>query len=202
MKKKEEKELQKEFNITDDNYEMYNVLHAIKSKKLTYSTGKGMVITLGIGFVAAMAIITSSVGILCLINPSVLVTVIASILDLGVMFPIVMGTLKINDKIALNEFKKKYPTINTDVDVESLEKSLTKYNELSKQKDMEEKKKHFITLHTDEYNKMTTEEKMDSVNKEIEYLRQLMEEEKHKEDSTKDSVKTLKKTYNQNNIKF
>ena len=199
MKKKEEKELQKEFNITDDNYEMYNVLHAIKSKKLTYSTGKGMAITLGIGFVAAMAIITSSVGILCLINPSVLVTVIASILDLGVMFPIVMGTLKINDKIALNEFKKKYPTINTDVDVESLEKSLTKYNELSKQKDMEEKKKHFITLHTDEYNKMTTEEKMDSVNKEIEYLRQLMEEEKHKEDSTKDSAKVLKKTYNPNN---
>ena len=198
MKKKEEKELQKEFNITEDNYEMYNVLHAIKSKKLTYSTGKGMAITLGIGFVAGMAIITSSVGILCLINPSVLVIVIASILDLGIF----MGTLKINDKITLNEFKKKYPTINTYVDVESLEKSLTKYNELSKQKDMEEKKKHFITLHTDEYNKMTTEEKMNSVNKEIEYLRQLMVEEKHKEDSTKESVKTLKKTYNQNNIKF
>ena len=64
---------------------------------------------------------------------------------------------------------------------------------------MEEKKDHFLTLHSDEYNKMTTEEKMDSLNKEIEYLGQVMVEEKYRDDSTKDSAKVLKKTYTPNN---
>ena len=200
MEKKEEKKLQTEFNITKDNYEMYNTLIPIKSKKLVYTTVKSMAISLGIGLIEAMLVIASSIGIVYLINPeSVLLAVIAGIIDMGAIIAISIGTNKIIDKISLNDFKKKYPNINTDVDVKSLEKALTKYNELSKLKDMEQKKDHFLTLHSDEYNKMTTEEKMDSLNKEIEYLGQVMIEEKYRDDSTKDSEKVLKKTYTPNN---
>ena len=200
MEKKEEKKLQTEFNITEDNYEVYNTLYPIKSKKLVYSTIKSMAMSLGIGLVASMMVIASSIGIVYLINPeSALLAVMAGIIDTGAIISISIGTNKINDKISLNEFKKKYPNINTDVDVDSLEKALTKYNELSKLKDMEEKNDHFLTLHSDEYNKMTTEEKMDSLNKEIEYLGQVMVEEKYRDDSTKDSAKVLKKTYTPNN---
>ena len=42
---------------------------------------------------------------------------------------------------------------------------------------------------------MTTEEKMDSLNKEIEYLGQVMVEEKYKNQPIEDKPKTLKKTY-------
>ena len=187
---------QTEFDITEDNYEMYNTLYPIKSKKLVYSTVKSMAISLGIGLIESMMVIASSIGIVYLINPeSALLAVMAGIIDMGAIISISIGTNKINDKISLNDFKKKYPNINTDVDVKSLEKALTKYNELSKLKDMEQKKDHFLTLHSDEYNKMTTEEKMDSLNKEIEYLGQVMIEEKFKNQSTEDKPKTLKKTY-------
>lgn len=187
---------QTEFDITEENYEMYNILYPIKSKKLVYSTVKSMAISLGIGLIEAMLVVASSIGIVYLINPeSALLAVMAGIIDTGAIISISIGTNKINDKISLNDFKKKYPNINTDVDVKSLEKALTKYNELSKLKDMEQKKDHFLTLHSDEYNKMTTEEKMDSLNKEIEYLGQVMIEEKFKNQSTEDKPKTLKKTY-------
>ena len=187
---------QTEFDITEENYEMYNILYPIKSKKLVYSTVKSMAISLGIGLIEAMLVVASSIGIVYLINPeSALLAVMAGIIDTGAIISISIGPTKINDKISLNDFKKKYPNINTDVDVKSLEKALTKYNELSKLKDMEQKKDHFLTLHSDEYNKMTTEEKMDSLNKEIEYLGQVMIEEKFKNQSTEDKPKTLKKTY-------
>ena len=187
---------QTEFDITEENYDMYNILYPIKSKKLVYSTVKSMAISLGIGLIEAMLVVASSIGIVYLINPeSALLAVMAGIIDTGAIISISIGTNKINDKISLNDFKKKYPNINTDVDVKSLEKALTKYNELSKLKDMEQKKDHFLILHSDEYNKMTTEEKMDSLNKEIEYLGQVMIEEKFKNQSTEDKPKTLKKTY-------
>ena len=43
---------------------------------------------------------------------------------------------------------------------------------------------------------MTSEEQMNVINEEIEYLRQEMVLEKYKNDSIEDKPKTLKKTYN------
>lgn len=40
MRKKEDNKLQTEFNITDENYDMYNNLLGIKSNKYVYSTIK------------------------------------------------------------------------------------------------------------------------------------------------------------------
>ena len=192
MKKKEERKLQTEFDITDDNFEIYKKLYDKKTVSLGGGIGTiigGLLFMTGIAATDAIIILNTQT-----IVEALSLAVFCGLIELGIcILPAIVG-----HKISINKFKKKYPNINTDVDVKSLEKALTKYNELSKLKDMEEKKDHFLTLHSDEYNKMTTEEKMDSLNKEIEYLGQVMIEEKYRDDSTKNSAKVLKKTYNPN----
>ena len=203
---------QTEFDITDENYEVYEKLSRIKNGTFSVSDEKTIIKICIATVIGTLALIGSTtflalnlVKILNLVKTEISASVCAvSTVGLDFAGVIAVGfiTPKIVKKIRLRKFEKENPEINTNVDLERLEKELTKYKELKTvSKDMEEKKEYFSTLHSDEYNKMTQEEKMDSLNKEIEYLGQVMIEEKYKNQSTEDKPKTLKKTYNTNDKK-
>ena len=178
---------------------MYRDLFYIKSSKYGYSTNKSMGISIGILVLSSIIIVASNIGVFEFIGfQHVLAPLICGAIDTGLICLNVPLCTKINDKISFNDFKKKHPNINTDVDANELEKALTKTEELCKLQNMEEKKERFSTLHSDEYNKMSTEEQINVLNEEIEYLGQVMIEEKNKNDSTRDSAKVLKKIYNSN----
>lgn len=162
-----------------------------------YSTKKSAIISVAVGTLVALITLVLTADIIASINPkSTLVTLIGGCVDTGLIFSIGLCCTKINNKISFSDFKRKYPNINTDIDVESLEKELTKYRELKKvSKDIEKNREYFGALHSDEYNKMTCEEKIDVINDEIEFLSQEMILEKYKNNSIDDKPKTLKKTY-------
>lgn len=195
MSKKEDNKLQTEFNITDENYDMYNNLLAIKSNKYAYSTKKSTIISLAVGALAVLITLASTAGIIVSINPeSTLVTLIGGCIDASLVLPISSLCLKLNNKIALNDFKKKYPNVNTFVDVEVLEKELTKYEELKTlPSNIKEKKEQYLTNHKDEFREKTTNEKINELKKEIEFWEQVKLEEKYKKDNIEEKPKTYKK---------
>lgn len=185
MSKKEDNKLQTEFNITDENYETYEKLSRIKNGVFSESEWKTMIkiwVTLIVGVLALIESTTfvalNLVRILNLVKSEIAASVCAvSTVGLDVVSVVAAGFIipKIVKKICLKKFEKENPDIDTNVDLELLEKELTKYKELKTvSKDMEEKKEYVSILHSEEYNKMTSEEQMNIINEEIEYLRQEM----------------------------
>ena len=199
MSKKEDNKLQTEFNITDENYDMYNNLLGIKSNKYVYSTIKSLGISTALGALAFLITLASTAYIVSInLEFALASVVICGCIDASLVLPISSLCLKLNNKIALNDFKKKYPNVNTFVDVEVLEKELTKYKELKTlPNNIKEKKEQYITNHKDEFREKTIDEKINELKKEIEFWEQVKLEEKYKKDNIEEKPKIYKK-YNSN----
>lgn len=188
------------FNITDENYEAYNELKRIKLRiwrgtkeekiiSILYATLNGLIV---LSSATWLSMLHETISGLKFILPLFAVFGV----DLLAMNGLIKMSTKLMTKYQLKSYKKVYSNINTDVDVNELEKALTNYEELKKvPKDMEAKKEQCLINHSDEFKEKTTDEKINELKKEIEFWEQVKIEEKYRDDSTKDSAKTLKKTY-------
>ena len=125
----------------------------------------------------------------------ILSTILVLGIDLSTQYALMKISTKLMKKSRLNSFKKKYPNIETDVDVNELDNALNKYKELLKSKFKE--KEHYINI---DVNKDINDlEKYINENKEVK--KESSEQTEYIEDTNnfdKKNVKALKKTYNRN----
>lgn len=188
------------FNITDENYEAYSELKKIKLRiwrgtkeekiiSILSATLNGLIV---LSSATWLSMIHGTISGLKFILPLFAVFGV----DLLAMNGLIKMSTKLMTKYQLKSYKKVYPNINTDIDVNELEKALTKYEELKKvPKDIEKKKEQCLLEHSDEFKEKTTDEKIGELKEEIEFWEQVKIEEKYRDDSAKDNAKTLKKNY-------
>lgn len=196
MKKNNEKELQTEFDINEDNYEIYRRLYCIKAgivydkaeKKefiVPVLTMVGATLLTG-GVVAASVLVGSeidSTGIVAGVGG-----VVSGMTTFGASIPL---TLKIIENYDTKKFKNNYPGINTDVDVLKLEKALERYKELSTvPKDIKYQARERLEKCSDEVKELSTSEKINYYKEQKEFWEKVAIQEKYDID---DSVHEEKK---------
>lgn len=185
MKKNNEKELQTEFDINDDNYEIYRRLYCIKTGMVYDKAEKkefivpvltmvGATLLMG-GVVAASVLVgreIDSTGIVAGVGG-----VVSGMTTFGASIPL---TLKIIENYDTKKFKNNYPGINTDVDVLKLEKALERYKELSTvPKDVEYQVEERLEKCSDEVKKLSTSEKIEYYKEQKEFWEKVAIQEKY-----------------------
>ena len=184
MKKNNEKELQTEFDINDDNYEMYDKLYCLEKDIVRSGDIYGNIASIvcscscalsALGFTTLTYFATSALNFG---DAGVTICTIASgIGTLAVAFP---TTLKISRKIEENRFKKLYPNVNMDVDADELGKALERYKELSTvPKDVEYQVEERLEKCSDEVKKLSTSEKIEYYKEQKEFWEKVAIQEKY-----------------------
>ena len=112
--------------------------------------------------------------------------------SLIILMPLtLLGTIAIGHEVSvkmmlkknLKKFKEDYPNIDIDIENVELQKELSKYEELSMNKDNhmnEELYKHDLKVLDNEFKEKTTTEKIELLKKEIEFWNQVEKQEKNK----------------------
>lgn len=89
----------------------------------------------------------------------------------------------------LKKFQKKHPDFDMSLSKGEVEKELEKYHQLSKiPKNILEKKEEHLDKHKNDFDKMTTEEKLNFLEQEKKFWEQVKVQEKYQDDVEEDSV--------------
>ena len=162
---KKEKELQKDFDINSDNYEMYDELYCMKTGTIRGDDNSEKIVPMLCGCSCGVAILGFTA--LTYFTTSALdfsdgVIGICTLLGgIGSAVGLIFGIVALAKVIEENRFKKKYPGVNTDVDVDELGKTLEKYKELSTvPENIDLLKNEYSQDYSDKINNMTTDEKI------------------------------------------
>lgn len=197
MKKNNEKELQTEFDINDDNYEMYNRLYYFKKGIIAADDLYGKAISLAVG--GSSCVVALGGAVLTFTATSSLnfdATGIALCTATGgfvSFFGSVPLAVNIVNKIEKNHFKKLYPDLNLDVDVDCLEYSLQKYRDLKDlPKDLDKLKEQKLSNSSEELRNLSVEEKIAYYKEQKEFWEKVLVDEKYKQlDKDRGKVKVI-----------
>ena len=165
MKKEEKKDLQKEFDIDENNYDMYYELYCFKKGNIVDKDNYTKILPLLCG--GTVAIVTfGSVAISSFVATSLsasdvatgIVSTVSGFSSLLISFPLLFKLYKKLDEIHL---RRKFPDVNMDVDADALEKALERYKDLSiVPKDIDLLLHDSLEKYSDEIKKMSTGEKI------------------------------------------
>lgn len=184
MKKNNEKELQKEFDINADNYEMYDKLYCLDKGIIRGGDTYGNIASLvcggtcalsALGFTALTYFATSALNFS---DAGVTICTIAG--GIGTITFLTPTAIKITKKLEENRFKKLYPDVNMDVDADELGKALERYKELSTvPKDVEYQVEERLEKCSDEVKKLSTSEKIEYYKEQKEFWEKVAIQEKY-----------------------
>jgi len=182
----------KKIKITEENYELYKELYNFKTnpddiytplqKKLCFLL---WMIIPGLGFGLYSAIVFASFT-LPIIIPIILVMLPPIIFSSSKLLDAI--TYKLDDFITrlvgknnFKKFKEKNPNLNTYIDVNELEKKLEEYKSTKTEKTIENTKEEHLSNFNENFRKMTTQERLELLNKEKEFWEQVYIQEQYQE---------------------
>jgi len=159
--------------ITENNREMCWEFIRVKKGLLLYENASYMIkniiavilfLLIQFGFGVALAVVPSQYHL------------ISFMICLAISLNGILGVNaipKIAKKFTIQEFKKRYPDFDTNIDVNELEKELEKYDILSNiPNDIEKQQQEVISKYDDSFRNMNNEERIEYLERELEILQQ------------------------------
>lgn len=196
--------MEKDFEITEDNYEAYKKLHGIKSftlnsRNLEYYDKKTNILSDLLFYTGCIVSLILPLAIACTFfpNPTLLTGIFGNIAIWGVILGGFYLSYKLTNtytkKRGMKLFKQDYPNLKYDINQEELKKELVKYEELSSlPKDIETKKEESLSNFSEKIKGMTTSEKIAYLEEQKEFWEQVKIQEKYQDktiDLDKEKVK-------------